>query len=105
MVWHTLYNEYSKMNESELRDAILSLTDIGTGHEVTDVFSNVDNAEIRLRLIEKAVELGVGFTEADYLRLDDQIPSALYVKIAKIQQYDLRHSGGGHRGFGGYHRS
>ena len=83
MVWHTLYNEYSKMNESELRDAILSLTDIGTGHEVTDVFSNVDNAEIRLRLIEKAVELGVGFTEADYLRLDDQIPSALYVKIAK----------------------
>ena len=83
MDWHTLYSKYSKMNESELREAILSLTDIGTGSEIADVFSHVDNAEIRLRLLDKAMELGASFTEADYVRFDEQIPSALYVKIAK----------------------
>ena len=58
MEWNGFYNSYSRMTDVDLRGAVISLDDIGSGEEVTDVLTDISNAEIRLRLFDKAVELG-----------------------------------------------
>ena len=49
-----LYESYKDISEGELRECVVSLEDIGSGAEVVDIANGIANAEIRLRLIEKA---------------------------------------------------
>ena len=81
MEWNVFYNSYSRMTDVDLRGAVMSLDDIGSGEEVTDVLTDISNAEIRLRLFDKAVELGAIFTEGNFVLLNGEIPSALLVKL------------------------
>ena len=89
MEWYIFYEEYSNMSDVNLRNNVISLSDIGDGNEVVDVITNINNAEIRLRLLEKAMELDAVFTEEDFLNLDGEIPSALYVKLARYGNLEL----------------
>ena len=84
-----LYESYKDISEGELRECVVSLEDIGSGAEVVDIANGIANAEIRLRLIEKAIRLGATFTEDDYLALDGKISSQLYIDLAKYGQMDL----------------
>ena len=83
MEWNGFYNSYSRMTDVDLRGAVISLDDIGSGEEVTDVLTDINNAEIRLRLFDKAVELGAIFTEGNFVLLNGEIPSALLVNLAR----------------------
>ena len=93
MLWEKLYEEYSDMSDSLLRSSIMSLEDIGSGYEVVSVITDIDNAEIRLRLIERAMELGAVFDEDDFATLDGEIPSYLLVKLAKYGNIEFGASG------------
>ena len=44
MEWNVFYNSYSRMTDVDLRDAVMSLDDIGSGEEVTDVLTDISNA-------------------------------------------------------------
>ena len=83
MRWYELYIGYSTMTDDTLRSSVLSLNEIGSGSEVVDTITGIANAEIRIRLIEKAMALGAVFSEKDCARLDSYIPSFLLVKLAK----------------------
>ena len=89
MNWNTLYGSYADMSEPVLRESVLFLTDVGMGCEVVDILSKTDNREIRLRLIEKAIQLGAVFTENDFARLDGEIPSAIYVNLARFARFEF----------------
>ena len=93
MLWERLYEEYSDMPDSLLRSRIMSLENVGSGYEVVSLLTDIDNAEIRLRLIERAMELGAVFDEDDFATLDGEIPSYLLVKLAKYGNIEFGASG------------
>lgn len=83
MDWYSLYDKYLDMPDHVLRASVISLSDIGLGSEVADIITNIENAEIKLRLIEKSIRLDATFSENDYARLEGEIPADLLVKLAK----------------------
>ena len=83
MDWYSLYDKYLDMPDHVLRANIMSLSDIGLGVEVVNIITDITNAEIRLRLFEKALKLDAVFTEDDYARLDEEIPASFLAKLAK----------------------
>jgi len=89
MNWDIFYNSYSKMTDSVLRETIISLYEIGSGEVITDVVTDINNAEIKLRLIDKALELKATFTESDFVRLEGEIPPALLVKLARFGEIEF----------------
>ena len=82
MEWFDFYDNYYDFNDKALRALIPVLEDIGSGDEVCDVIDSIDDPDIKVQLIRKAIELEAEFTEDDYYRLDGQIPSYLYEELA-----------------------
>lgn len=87
--WDRFYDEYSDMSDDVLRASVMSLENVGSGSEVVDVVTDIDNVEIRLRMTERAMELGAIFSEYDFERLDGEIPSYLLVKLAKYGKIEF----------------
>ena len=81
--WSSFYEKYDSMSDSRLRECVMNLSDIGSGEEIADVITDIDNVEIKLRLLEHSMELDAVFTESDYARLDGEIPSFNLTKLAK----------------------
>ena len=71
------------MSESKLGEAVFSLDYVGPGAEVAEVVTDIKNPEIRMRLVERAMELDADFSAEDFEILDTEIPSALLVKLAR----------------------
>ena len=83
MSWSTFYKDYHTMADSDMRQCVINLSDIGDGKDVVGVITTITNAEIKLRLLERAMDLGAVFTESDYARLDGEVPSFILTKLAK----------------------
>ena len=89
MKWVDFYKQYSDLDDATLRKAIMSLYDIGMGDEVAEAVDRINNAEIRMRLVERAMELDAIFTQDDIVILDNRIPSPLLVKLIKYGNLEL----------------
>ena len=89
MNWLDLYKKYREMPDAELRAGVLALDDMGTGSEVTEVVTGIENIEIRMRLMERAIRMGAVFTEADVMKLDGTIPAYILVNVARYGSMEL----------------
>lgn len=84
MEWKSFLGAYKEMSDEVQRGLVLSLESVGPGDEVSEAVSSIENAEIRLRLIEKAMELEAVFSVRDLTIMDTLIPCA---EIEKIVRY------------------
>lgn len=89
MNWFDLYKKYREMPDAELREGVLSLDDMGRGSEVTEIVTGIQNLEIRMRLMERAIRMGAVFTEADVMKLDGTIPAYILVNVARYGSMEL----------------
>ena len=83
MEWSYFYDKYYDLSDSKLKSYIALLEDIDSGSELVDVVVDIENKEIKALLVRKAMEFKVEFDQDDFQRLDDEIPSNLYVKLAR----------------------
>ena len=83
MNWYYFYDKYSEVSESKLKSYISLLEDIDSGCELVDVLLDIESYGARELLINKAIKLKTELDGDDFERLDGEIPSELYVKLAK----------------------
>ena len=83
MEWSYFYDKYSELSDSKLKSYISLLEDIDSGSELADVVVGIENEEIKTLLVRKAMQFNIEFDQDDFERLDDEIPSELYVKLAR----------------------
>ena len=83
MEWSYFYDKYSELSDSKLKSYISLLEDIDSGSELVDAVVDIDNKDIKALLVRKAMQFNVEFDQDDFERLDDEIPSDLYVKLAR----------------------
>ena len=83
MEWSYFYDKYSDLSESKLKSYISLLEDIDSGSELTDAVVDIENKDIRVLLVRKAMQFKVEFDQDDFQRLDGEIPSDLYAKLAR----------------------
>lgn len=83
MEWSYFYDKYSELSDSKLKSYISLLGDIDSGCELVDAVVDIENRDIKALLVRKAMEFNVEFDQDDFERLDDEIPSDLYVKLAR----------------------
>lgn len=83
MDWSYFYDKYSELSDSKLKSYISLLEDIDSGSELVDVVVDIENKDIKALLVRKAMAFNVELDQDDFYRLDDEIPSELYVKLAK----------------------
>ena len=83
MEWSYFYDKYSELSDSKLKSYISLLEDIDSGSELVDAVVDIENKDIKSLLVRKAMEFKVEFDQDDYERLDGEIPSLLYVQLAR----------------------
>ena len=83
MEWSYFYDKYSELSDSKLKSYISLLEDIDSGSELVDAVVDIENKDIKALLVRKAMQFNVEFDQDDFERLDDEIPSDLYVKLAR----------------------
>ena len=83
MEWSYFYDKYSELSDSKLKSYISLLEDIDSGSELVDAVVDIENKDIKALLVRKAMEFKVEFDQDDYERLDGEIPSLLYVQLAR----------------------
>ena len=83
MEWSYFYDKYSELSDSKLKSYISLLEDIDSGSELVDAVVDIENKDIKSLLVRKAMQFNVAFDQDDFERLDDEIPSDLYVKLAR----------------------
>ena len=83
MEWSYFYDKYSELSDSKLKLYISLLEDIDSGSELVDAVVDIENKDIKVLLVRKAMQFNVEFDQDDFERLDDEIPSDLYVKLAR----------------------
>ena len=92
MEWSKLYSEYRTTPNAELRERISALNDIGPGFEVVELIIGTEDADIRMRLLRKALELEALFTESDFVELDGELPSFDLARLIKFGNVDFSDS-------------
>ena len=83
MEWSYFYDKYSELSDSKLKSYISLLEDIDSGSELVDAVVDIENKDIKVLLVRKAMQFNVEFDQDDFERLDGEIPSDLYVKLAR----------------------
>ena len=83
MEWSYFYDKYSEWSDSKLKSYISLLEDIDSGSELVDAVVDIENKDIKSLLVRKAMEFKVEFDQDDFERLDGEIPSLLYVHLAR----------------------
>ena len=82
MKWSYFYDKHSDLSDSKLKSYISLLEDIDFGCELVDVVADIENKDIKALLVRKAMQFNVEFDQEDFERLDGEISSELYVKLA-----------------------
>lgn len=59
--WDEFYVEYMDMPQSMLKDCIQKISDFGSGDEIVEVISNLDDEALAETLYQRAKKHGVGF--------------------------------------------
>ena len=83
MEWAYFYDKYSELSDSKLKSYISLLEDIDSGEELVNAVVDIENKDIKALLVRKAMEFNVEFTQDDFYSLDGEIPTDLYVKLAR----------------------
>lgn len=84
MDWETVYDCYYNLPDNILELKINVLDSIGPGDEVVDLITHIESDALKTKLIKKAIEFEAHWTLDDFNRLDGQIPSDLFVHLAKV---------------------
>ena len=88
MTWDDFYFGHAEWDEEKVIRRIGKLRHIGPATEVCTVVRDMENPQIRARLISKAMELKVVFDADDFAELDGELPPEQYEKLGKYAGFD-----------------
>lgn len=88
MFWDEFYVTLCGADPSTLPSRIASLESIASGKYVVNAALNIEDMGARVQLIRKAMEMGAGFSHADFKALDEKIPLGVYRELADYAGFD-----------------
>ena len=91
MQWSDFYDNYEEWSESTLESRISSLREMGPADEVVSAIISLPTEQLKVRLVQKAIQCGVVFSHENFLDLDGEFPIEVYRTLAAYAGFDADH--------------